>query len=155
MRSGESLDKRIEEAKSEREHRRVRIPAHLLTSDMRRARLKAIRVYIGATLPEFSGMLRTSLSFYKHMEFGCSNCPMVYVQLAEHILSNFKSRERKRKKRAEAALALRQVQVAVEIDATMRMRIMQMYIKGSTVADIARKLAVRPEIVAYHIKELE
>lgn len=133
----------------------VEIPTRLATNDMRRARLRAIRLRMGMTALEFSKILHTSLSFYQKMEYGYRKCPIVYVSMAEERLRRFKSREATKKRRERIVAKVQpSTSVEMEISDSDRTSIISMFIRGKDTATIARELSLRPEIVVYCTRDL-
>ena len=130
----------------------IEIPAHLADVSVRRNRMCSIRKTLGIYRREFARLLGLSEIYIEKIEIGKRPCTMHILLLAEKVLrderrrlNNIKRREQRRLVSSVGPVPISKV--AVPDDPKLRIRAVSMYIRGGTVPDIAKQLALRPEIV--------
>lgn len=121
------------------------ISAHYADPSVRRARLRYIRLKTRMTVNEFSRQLGVSQSYYCRLEYGQRSPTMVHLKLAERIFRAWREVQKRKEKRQQAAAGI--PQLAPPDDPKLHAEAVMLLIRGVPRDEVARQLALRPEVI--------
>lgn len=141
----------------------VKMPAFYADNAKRAARLKVIRNRFDMTQGEFAAEMGLSTRYYSMLENGKDSVRLIHLKMAEMLWQRLRKRlayaERKAELERMASLQLLEIPSATESpapdDPRLRAEAISMFINGDPEEEIARELALRPEVVRAWISEVD
>ena len=129
----------------------VRISSQYADKDIRRERLIVLRGLLGKSQVEFAEDLGIASTRLQDMERGRRSVGMTQLKLAEILYKSFlrKKADAKRRRLKELAAILQ-----IPDNPVLRAKAVSMHVRGISQDEIARQLALRPEVIEYWISSV-
>jgi len=148
MKRSKSLEERAREMKAKVAAKAIQVPKHLMTEELKIKRLRVLRKRMGLSQVDMARLLKMSYNHYHKFEAGQCPVPLAYVELAQEKYRRFSNAERQERfRQRQEEQAGKPAPVPTAVDPAIRTRVVVLYAKGLTEPEIARELALRPEIV--------